>query len=167
MIFGVLSDIHDNLKNLETAIQLMQSKGVTELVFCGDFCAPFAARKLAECGLPVHAVLGNNDGDRYLIMKKTQEFPNFHIYGEYIGDTDSLLNIDGTRIAVTHYPYYAKPLAKTGWYDCVFYGHNHTADKQKFGNCLLLNPGEIAGIFNPPSFAVYDTVLKSSEIVFF
>lgn len=167
MIFGVLSDIHDNLNNLEKALELLKSRGVTELIFCGDFCAPFAAQKLAEFGLPVHAVLGNNDGDRYLIMKKTQGFPNFKIYGEFIGDTDCLLNIDNTRIAVTHYPFYAKPLAKTGWYDCVFYGHNHVADKQKFGNCLLLNPGEIAGIFHPPSFAVYDTVLKSSELVFF
>lgn len=167
MIFGVLSDIHDNLQNLATALEKMKEKGVTEIICCGDMCAPFAAVKLAECGMPVHAVLGNNDGDRFLIMQKTQGFPDFKIYGEYIGDTDSFLTLDGVRIGVTHYPFYAKPLAKTGWYDCVFYGHNHKADKQKFGNCLMLNPGEIAGIFGQPSFAIYNTALKSSEIIYF
>jgi putative phosphoesterase len=167
MVFGVLSDIHDNLKNLATAIDLLKARQVNELVFCGDFCAPFAAKQLAEGGFKVHAVFGNNDGDRYMIQKVTSGFPDFQIYGEYIGDTENLLTIDGTRIAVTHYPFYAKSLAKTGWYDCVFYGHNHKADKQKFGNCLLMNPGEIAGVFGQPSFAVFNTNLKSSEIVFF
>jgi putative phosphoesterase len=167
MVFGILSDVHDRLDNLEAALNLLKSKGVSELVFCGDFSAPFAARKLAESNLPVHAVLGNNDGDRFLILEKTKEFSNFRIYGEYIGDTENQLLIDGTRIAVTHFPFYAKPLAKTGWYDCVFYGHNHKADKQKFGNCLLLNPGEVAGIFGPPSVAIYDTTLKSSELLYF
>ena len=145
MVFGILSDIHDRLENLEQALQLLQSKGVAELIFCGDFSAPFAANKLAESNLPVHAILGNNDGDRFLILEKTKAFPNFRIYGEYIGDTDNLLVIDGTRIAVTHYQ----------------------ADKQKFGNCLLLNPGEVAGIFGQPSVAIYDTTLKSSEILYF
>lgn len=167
MVFGVLSDIHDNLSNLARALEMMQERQVTELVFCGDFCAPFAAKKLAESGLPVHAVFGNNDGDRFAILKVTAGFENFKLHGEYIGDTDNLLVLDGVRIGVTHYPFYSRPMAKTGWYDCVFYGHNHKADKQKYGNCLLLNPGEIAGVFGQPSFAVYNTELKSSEIVFF
>lgn len=167
MIFGVLSDIHDNLKNLEIALEMMRERGVEAIVCCGDMCAPFAAKKLAACGLPVHAVLGNNDGDRFLIMERTKEFESFKIYGEYIGDVDNTLILDQIRIGVTHYPFYAKPMAKTGWYDCVFYGHDHKANKQKFGNCLLLNPGEIAGIFGPPSFAIYNTELKTSDIVFF
>ncbi|MBS3913905.1 MAG: metallophosphoesterase [Bacteroidetes bacterium] len=167
MVFGVLSDIHDNLANLATAIDKMKSHGVSEVIFCGDFCAPFAAKQLAESGFTVHAVFGNNDGDRFHIQKVTNGFANFHLYGEYIGDTENLLSIDGIRIGVTHYPFYAKSLAKTGWYDCVFYGHNHKADKQKFGNCLLMNPGEIAGVFGAPSYAIFNTELKSSEIVYF
>lgn len=167
MIIGILSDIHDNLTNLDKALQLLKERNASELIFCGDFCAPFAARKLAESGLPVHAVFGNNDGDRFMIQKVTAPHPDFKLYGEYIGDTDSQLILDGVRIGVTHYPYYAKPMVKTGWYDCVFYGHNHKADKQLFASNLMLNPGEIAGVFGPPSFAVIDTTLKSSEIVYF
>lgn len=167
MLIGIFSDIHDNLKALEMAIKQMKQRGVEEIIFCGDFCAPFAAKLLANCGLPVHAIFGNNDGDRFLITKNTSEFPSFKLYGEYIGDVDSLLSIDGIRIGATHYPFYAKTMAKTGWYDCVFYGHSHKADKQKFGNCLMLNPGEIAGISGKSSYAIYDTQLKSSVIVYF
>lgn len=168
MIFGVLSDIHDELQNLNRALEMLRERKAEALIFCGDFCSPFAAAKLADSEIPVHCVFGNNDGDRFHILKVTEAKSNIHYYGEYIGDTDSQLTLDGIRIGVTHYPYYAKTMAKTGWYDCVFYGHNHKADKQKFGNCLLLNPGEIAGVlFGKPSFAVFNTELKSSEIVFF
>lgn len=145
----------------------MASKGVEEIIFCGDFCAPFAAKKLAETNVPVHAIFGNNDGDRFTIQRVTSGFPGFRLYGEYIGDTDNQLVLDGVKFGVTHYPYYAKTMIKTGWYDCVLYGHNHKADKQKFGNNLLLNPGEIAGVFGQPSFAIMDTAFRSSEIIFF
>lgn len=167
MIIGILSDIHDNLGNLNKSLELMQEKQVGQIIFCGDFCSPFAAKRLAETGLPVHAVFGNNDGDRFHISKATAAFPQFRIYGEYIGDVDSQLELDGVKIGVTHYPYYAKPMIKTGWYDCVFYGHNHKADKQMFASNLLLNPGEIAGVFGAPSFAIIDTTLRSSEIIGF
>lgn len=164
MIFGVLSDIHDNLVNLNQALNQMKEQKVEALVFCGDFCSPFAARMLGESQLPIHAVFGNNDGDRFQILKTASNFEHFKIYGEYIGDTDSQLVLDGIKIGVTHYPYYAKTMVKTGWYDCVFYGHNHKADKQKFSNNLLMNPGEIAGVFGKPSYAIVDTQLRSSEI---
>ncbi len=167
MIIGILSDIHDKLDHLDKAISLLKEKDCSEIIFCGDFCAPFAAKRLAESNINVHAVFGNNDGDRFLIQKVTTSFPNFKLYGEYIGDTDSQLVLDGVRMGVTHYPYYAKPMIKTGWYDCVFYGHSHKADKQLYASNLMLNPGEIAGIFGAPSFAVVDTKSMSSEIVFF
>lgn len=167
MVIGVLSDIHDNLKNLETALALLKEHKAEQLIFCGDFCAPFAAKKLAETGLPVHAVFGNNDGDRFTISRVTSAQPDFKLYGEYIGDIDNQLILDGIRIGVTHYPFYAKPMIKTGWYDCVFYGHNHKADKQMFAGNLMMNPGEIAGVFGKPSFAVIDTAVKSSEIIWF
>lgn len=167
MIIGVLSDIHDNLENLNKALEFLNQKSVDALIFCGDFCSPFAARILAESGKEVHAVFGNNDGDKFNIVNAVKSHPKFHLHGEYIGDENNPLKLDGVRIGVTHYPFYAKPMAKTGWYDAVFYGHSHKSDKQKFGNCLMLNPGEIAGVFGPPSLALLDTSLRSSEILNF
>jgi predicted phosphodiesterase len=56
-------------------------------------------------------------------------------------------------------------MIKTGWYDLVCFGHSHKSLKQKFGNALLINPGEIAGIFGPATYAIYDTQLRGSEII--
>ncbi|MBM3399207.1 MAG: YfcE family phosphodiesterase [Bacteroidetes bacterium] len=165
MIFGVLSDIHDNLPHLEAALKRFSNEKTEALVFCGDFCSPFAAKMLAESGLPVHAVFGNNDGDRFHIQKMCTEYNNMIFYGEYIGDMDSQLHLGGLKIGVSHYPFYAKTMVKTGWYDCVFYGHNHQAEKQKFGNALLLNPGEIAGVFGNASIGIVDAVSRNSAII--
>lgn len=165
MIFGVLSDIHDNLTRLETALKRFSDAKAEALVFCGDFCSPFAAKVLAESGLSVHAVFGNNDGDRFHIQKVCSGYSNMRFYGEYIGDLDSQLELGGLKIGVSHYPFYAKTMIKTGWYDCVFYGHSHKAEKQKFGNALLLNPGEVAGVFGQSSIGIIDTSERSSIIV--
>lgn len=165
MLIGIFSDVHDHMVQLDAALARFEKEGVSELIFCGDFCSPFAARRIAETGLPVHAVFGNNDGDRFNIQRVTAAHEKFRIYGEYIGDTDSQLILDGIKIGVTHYPYYAKPMIKTGWYDCVFFGHSHQAVKQKFGHNLLLNPGEVAGVFGKSSVAVIDTQNRSSSII--
>jgi putative phosphoesterase len=165
MIFGVFSDVHDAMGNLEKAIDRFLKEKAEALVFCGDFCSPFSAAFIAGCGIPVHAVFGNNDGDRFNLLQKAIN-SDLKIYGEYIGDLDSQLVLDNLKIGVTHYPYYAKPMIKTGWYDCVFYGHSHKPEKQKFGNNLMLNPGEVAGLFGKPSVALVDTELKSSEIIY-
>jgi hypothetical protein len=73
--------------------------------------------------------------------------------------------LGGLKIGVSHYPFYAKTMIKTGWYDCVFYGHSHQAEKQKFGNALLLNPGEVAGVFGKPSIGIIDAKSRSSAII--
>ena len=165
MQIAILSDVHDNLKALEMALSNIRSRNVTDLVFCGDFCAPFSARMLAESGLNVHAVFGNNDGDQYNMTRLAEEYSNLHLYGEYIGDEENPLILDGVTIGVAHYPFYAKTMVKTGWYDAVFFGHSHKFHKQKFGKSLFLNPGEVAGIFNEATFAIYDTEFRGCEKV--
>ena len=121
--------------------------------------------QLGQSGLEIHAVWGNNDGDRFKLTQIASQFPNIKLYGEYIGDEDCLLEIDGVKIGVSHYHFYAKTMVKTGWYDVVCFGHSHKSLKQKFGNALLINPGEIAGIFGPGTYAIYDTQLRGSEII--
>lgn len=164
MIIGIISDIHDRIDLLQQAIIELKQKQVEAIIFCGDLCSPFVIEPLGQADIPVHMILGNNDGDRFNIMKNAAAFPKLTIYGEYIGDDPHLLTLDGVRIGVTHYPFYAKIMAKTGWYDAVFFGHSHQAFKQKYGNCLLLNPGSVAGLAQPSSYALYDTQLRSSEL---
>ncbi len=166
MEFAIISDIHDSLENLKRTISILQEKKINTIICCGDFCSPFIVKELGSSGMEVHAVFGNNDGDRFNIHQIATEYSNLKIYGEYIGDTNNQLIIDGVKIGVTHYPFYAHTMVKTNWYDAVFFGHTHQYHKQKFGRALYLNPGEIAGVFGKPSFVIYDTTTRGSEQIF-
>lgn len=69
------------------------------------------------------------------------------------------------QIAVNHYPEIARPLAESGKYDAVFYGHDHISHMELIDKALLLNPGEVMGRFGKSTFAWYDTEKGSGEIV--
>jgi len=69
MEIAIFSDIHDNLKNLELAINQIKDRGINKLIYCGDFCAPFVMKQLGQSGLEIHAVWGNNDGDRFKLTQ--------------------------------------------------------------------------------------------------
>ena len=75
------------------------------------------------------------------------------------------------RIAFTHFPDVAKKLAQSGKFDLVFYGHTHRPWDEKVISrdgknieCHMINPGELAGQFYKPTFAVYDTTSGSLEL---
>ena len=158
MVIAVLSDIHDNIWNLEKVLdELSQAEA---LLFCGDFCAPFTLAEIAK-GFdgPVHVVFGNNDGDKLLLSRVAAQTDNVTLYGEY-----ALLEIDGKKIAVTHYPELAQSLARSGLYDLVCHGHDHRRNVERVGDTLLVNPGEVMGRFGVSSYAVYDTESKKATL---
>ncbi len=154
MLAGVLSDIHDNLPNLERALAELRRRDVHTLLFLGDFCSPIPARALAAYGGTVHCVFGNGDGDRFAI-RAIDAPPGgaFILHGEW-----AEIDVDGRAVALTHYPFYARALARTGDYAAVFSGHTHERHEQRIGGSLWVNPGEILGWKGAPSCAVWDTV---------
>ncbi len=81
-------------------------------------------------------------------------------------DTFDILEIDNRKIFITHYPLLAKPMAKSGEFDAVFYGHDHMKSLDKIKNSIIVNPGEISahktGI---ATFALYDTKTNSAKII--
>lgn len=162
MLIGVFSDVHDNLENLRKALTIYKERGVESLIFCGDFCSPIPSRVMGdEFAGDIHVVFGNGDGDRFAIsnIARTQ-FSNLKLYGEY-----AELEFDGIKVAVTHYPFYARALARTGDYQAVFSGHTHTQREERIGDCLWLNPGEILGWQGAPTCAIYDTTANSATII--
>ena len=137
MKLGVMSDSHDNIPNVKRAVALFNEIGVDLVVHAGDFIAPFAIDPLADLNCRVVGVFGNNDGERVVLAKK------FEAIGEVHPNLAST-SLGNKTIAVMHYPELAIPIAKSGDYDIVVYGHTHKIDIQK-DNSLLLNPGETGG----------------------
>jgi len=130
MLLGVFSDVHDNLANLHKALKVFTDNQVQSLIFCGDFCSPIPARVMGGAFQgDIHVVFGNGDGDRFMISNIAQsQFPNLKLHGEHVE-----LEFDGVKVAVTHYPFYARALARTGDYQAVFSGHTHVQSEERLG----------------------------------
>lgn len=166
MRIGILSDIHDHIRELDSALGSM--RGVEALIFCGDLCSPFIVGELCGVGVvsgPIHIVFGNNDGDLFRITQNAGKKPDqVKLHGE-LAD----IELGGLRFAVNHYPNIAQSLAASGNYDVVCYGHNHAhaVDRIVAGgrDVILINPGTLMGArFDrgkrevvPSTFAILDT----------
>jgi putative phosphoesterase len=160
MRIAVLSDSHDNIWKVEAALEHLQQADV--VIHCGDLCSPFTLRQLAD-GIgekPLHVVWGNNDGDKLLLARTAAERPWVHLHGAF-----AQLNLGGLAVAVNHYPEIAAPLALSGKFGLVCYGHNHQAKEERVGECLLLNPGELMGLMGRSSLALVDMESRSVEWV--
>jgi len=158
MKIAILSDIHDNVWVLKDLLASLQADA---LLFCGDFCAPFTLAQIGEgFGGPVHVVFGNNDGDKLLLSHVAGRFSHITLHGDL-----AELELDGRRVAVSHYPPIGRALARSGVYDLVCYGHNHESKVEQVGSTVLVNPGEVMGRFGRSTYAVYDTVTGRAAIL--
>ena len=181
MKIGIISDTHDNLANFKKIIDWLKKEGISFILHCGDIASPDTLKKALEgFSGKFLGVLGNADNIYQFDLKDYQDPPRIKVF-EKTGELKldpvrgsrakgkrqskrTSNGVDDKRIAFTHYPWEAKKLAKSGKYDLVFYGHTHKPWQRKIGNCLLVNPGNGAGIMFRPTFAVYDTEKDKLEL---
>ena len=156
---GVLSDIHDQLANLERALEAFADAGVGTVLFCGDFCSPIPARTLSGWNGPVHCVFGNGDGDRFRILQGTRE-TSMTCHGEH-----AEIEVGGRSVALTHFPLYGSALARTGDYDAVFSGHTHERSETRVGSALWVNPGEVLGWKGTPTVYLWEPEVNEGRFV--
>lgn len=167
MKIAVISDIHDNIWNLQKALALPELQATEAIFFCGDLCSPFVIHLLGLAySRPVHMVLGNNDGDVAAIIGNSKKYSNVHIHGEYFRS-----HLGGRSIAMNHYPEKAREIAENGGFDIVCYGHNHSVvNDEMVGDTLLINPGAIMGYHGgkltdiPATYLILDTDLPKAVI---
>ncbi|HIC92099.1 MAG TPA: metallophosphoesterase [Syntrophaceae bacterium] len=161
MVIAIMSDSHDNIWNVGKAVEIIKSRQAQVIIHCGDLVAPFILKELAKFEGPVHWVLGNNDGDQYLLTKLClTELKNMEPHG-FIGK----LNFEEVAIAFTHYEEVGYALAHTGQYHLVCCGHTHAYRLQKIHQTTLLNPGEVMGKDGPGTFCLFDTVTKEVKLL--
>ncbi len=152
MKVAIMSDSHDNLWNLRTAVRMVQDRGITEIIHLGDLISPFMLEEVEDFKGTFHLIYGNNNGDHILLQKKIASLKGLVQFHGWLGE----LVIDSKRIGFIHDPLLARKIAKSGDYDVVLFGHTHLWLKEKVGDCLLFNPGEILGKKEAPGFAIMD-----------
>lgn len=144
MKIGILSDIHDNIGQLDAALRRFQ--GLDQLWCLGDLCSPFIMDRLGRgFAGPIHVVFGNNDGDRFRLTLKAGAYSQIQLHGEF-----ARLEVSGKRIALHHFDDVGRELARGGQFDVVCFGHNHRYEMTRVESTLVLNPGEILGGLSEP-----------------
>jgi len=161
----IISDSHDHREPLTAAVTEAQTLGAQAVLHCGDLIAPSTLHAVTRLGLPIHLIHGNNAGDLFNLCRFAQEYANcIHYYGQ-----DKSLELAQRRIFMVHYPHYAKAMALTGDYDLVCNGHEHRAVIERIpnikgGTTLRVDPGTVAGVSAPATYAFGDLQTLEFEI---
>lgn len=164
MKIGIMSDTHDNLPNVERAIQHFTAQQVELIIHCGDWVTPFVPQFIftlePKLTIPIKSVFGNNEGDHYRFLERQkQENWNIEFHKETL-----VLDVDGRSIAVYHGTdqRLTEALIASNLYGVVCTGHTHVPVVHETNTVLHINPGSTAGygfgrLSGKGTVAVYDT----------
>jgi len=156
---GILSDSHDNLDGIKSAVRVFLDAGCTLVLHAGDFVAPFAARELQALGGRIKAVFGNCDGEK----KGLEQV--FQTLGE-IKEPPFTFSHDGLRFLLTHVHLDVRRYAASREYDVVVFGHTHKPDVAEESGTLLINPGESGGwLSGRRTVALLEPATMRAEII--
>ena len=97
MLIGAISDSHDNLPQIEKAVQILNYQKVDLVLHAGDYVAGFVIPKFKALNCKLICVFGNNDGDHELLKKRFSETNNCKIHDRF-----TTVTINGYRVALLH-----------------------------------------------------------------
>ena len=140
MRVGVVSDTHNNLRNVAQIVALFNSAAVDQVVHTGDITQPKTLAAFRDLDAPLMGVYGNNDmGELGSLEAAVAE------YGFHFVLPPLWLEWHGRRIVVVHDPLELAPLDLDG-VDLTLHGHTHRKKIEQDQGQLTFNPGECAGM---------------------
>ena len=138
MRIGVISDTHDNARNVARIVEMLRAARVERVIHTGDITRASTLRMLGELAVPVFGVFGNNDRERTALAEVAAEL------GFELVEPPLELHWIGRRITVVH-DRAAHPGLAPGARDVLLHGHDHRFALERVGGTLIFNPGECAG----------------------
>jgi len=154
MEIGIISDTHDRMPVIKKAVEFFEENSISHIFHAGDFISPFAVRALLRLTGEIHAVFGNNDGERQGLKKLLPDL------------AEEMLEIElgGRSILMAHREDLVdkKKLANC---DVAIFGHTHKS-KIIDGKPLIINPGEACGwLYDTCTLAVLDLSRMKARII--
>jgi putative phosphoesterase len=163
MLIGAISDSHDNLPQIEKAVQALNNQKVGLVLHAGDYVAGFVIPKFKALNCNLIGVFGNNDGDHELLKKRFSETTNCIIHDRF-----TTVTIEGYRVALLHghETELLKAIIDSESFDAVIHGHSHNMGIERKGKTLSINPGELCGyLTGKPTVAILDTEKNEAKII--
>lgn len=141
MRVGVVSDTHNNLKNIDQIISLFNDEQITLVFHTGDITNPKSLEKFSTLNADLIGVYGNNDRNEVGLNDIALQ-NNFQFQ-----EPPSLITLCDKNIAIFHEPdLIPNFLLENKEIDIVFHGHTHRYRYEIVNDVLLFNPGESAGM---------------------
>ncbi len=162
MRIGVVSDTHNNLKNVRQIVQLFNLANVERVIHTGDITQAKTVEAFSELRSPLFGVFGNNDqGELAGLQDAVQK------YGFHFIQPPLTLSWAGRDIVVVHDPLELS-LVNPEDYDVVLHGHTHRQTIVFDEARLTFNPGESAGMMpGKNAIGVLDLINMETEIINF
>ena len=140
MRIGVVSDTHNNLRNVERIVELLNGADVNRVVHTGDITQAKTLDVLARLDAPLCGVYGNNDLERPSLEDAAART------GIELVDPPLHLTWAERRIVVVHDPLDLEaPDAGLADAEVALHGHNHRLVWERRSEAVVFNPGECAG----------------------
>jgi len=161
MKIGIVSDTHNNLKNVQKIVELFNDSGVERVIHTGDITQAKTLDVFAELTMPMYGVYGNNDQERDSLVAAVER------YGFVFREPPFVLEWAERSIMVVHDPLEFEGHLHNG-HHLALHGHTHLYRYEARRGQVIFNPGECAGHmvgFN--AIGVMDLADLSAELLKF
>jgi hypothetical protein len=159
MKLGILSDTHDNKRNLRTALDVYRQQGIVSVIHLGDMTSPATVQLFKN--FEVVYLTGNMDRDPVGLRKTILNLhPDNQIVDMFTGD------YQGVSIAAVHghVDPPVEELARTGQYRFVLCGHTHRRRDEMIAETRIINPGALGGVeWQSRSYCILDLETQAIE----
>ena len=138
MRIGVVSDTHNNSRNVLEIVRLFNEAKVDHVIHTGDITTAKTLKLFSRLSVPLSGVFGNNDVDVDSLLR-IASLCDFQFQHPPLN-----LNIGERHVVVVHDPReLTGPLVKN--IDVALHGHTHLLHIERRNNLTIFNPGECAG----------------------
>ncbi len=163
MLIGVVSDTHNNIKNIEKIISLFNSYNVDYVIHTGDICNVQSLNSFSDLNSQLIGVYGNNDREE----RGLEEVAIVNSFN--FSAPPKTIEIDNKKIMIFHEPDNIEiTLSSNVHIDLVLHGHTHRFRHELVNETLVFNPGESAGMIKGKnSIGIIDLDSLSAERIFF
>src|SRR6056297_1754236 len=157
MKIAVISDIHDNLVNLDKCLSWCRDNKIEAVICPGDVTNSETLEFLDK----------NSPGPVYLVRGNMEIFEDEEVKSfsqiDY-GGRVAVWEIGSLTIGACHEPFLIAKVLEKGDCNLVFYGHTHKPWEERRQGTRVVNPGTLGGVFSKASFAFYDTENNNLEL---
>lgn len=159
MKIGIISDTHDNLNNLKTALEILETSGIGMLLHCGDLSGPAVVEAMS--GFDTWIARGNVDHHPELERTVQETLGNGRLAERH------RLTLEGRSALLVHGHREAelRRVVNAGEYAYVFHGHIHRRRDETVGRTRVISPGALGGMrWQQRSFCILN--LESDKVAF-